>query len=144
MPSTTTATKTTKLHPGRDAGERPASQPTSASPPREPEGPRTAFEGRAQKAAAESALCAILALGSARDDIKDGLELPNDIYHGAEREQAVRSIETILADLVAGLNRAVQEGGVSVAIQGEGFKLPDRPGGGLELAEFERPLRRAE
>jgi hypothetical protein len=144
MPTAPTVTKAAKLHPGRDAGDRPASQPTSARPPRAPEGPRTAFDGPAQKAAAESALCAILALGSARDDIKDGLELPNDIYHGCDREQAIRSLETILADLVGGLNRAVQEGGVAVAIQGEGFKLPDRPGHGLELTEFERPMRRAE
>ncbi|MEQ8844411.1 MAG: hypothetical protein RIB58_06105 [Phycisphaerales bacterium] len=118
MPNTTTAPKAPQTHPGRNAGERPPAQPTSASEPREPRGPFTAFSGEAERLAVEGGIHTLLDLGAAREDLAwEAEHRLDDLMTTEQRRRAVADLERIIGELAGGLARAIRRGRVSIEVE---------------------------
>ncbi len=133
MPNTNTATKPAKLHPGRDAGNRPGpstgdDRPTpihsGAGEPGDSQGPRTSFSGEPLCYAVEDALHTLLDLGGAREDIAFDIDRRDDLMSPEQRQRAVADLERIIGELAGGLARARR--GRQVAILVELVEQPQR------------------
>jgi hypothetical protein len=114
MPTAPATTKAAKLHPGRNADDRPSARAATEA---EPQQPPTAFDGEPLRLAVEESIGTLLDLALARESIVFDIDRRDDLMSVEQRRRAVADLERIIGELASGLAMARINGKVEIAVE---------------------------